>query len=275
MNILHTFLHIRSFMKFALLGKNIAHSLSPQIHHALFQKYGVNASYELINTHSPQIVLPLLTKGELQGVNVTIPYKQSFFDYVLSPIAKQMGACNILYVQNGQLCADNTDGFGFQIAMEFARIPQVKTALILGTGGVAKAIAYMLQKQNIQVQFVSRSKKGKEYIAYEDVINHRADLLVNASPLGMPPYQDSLPLPPETLLQFPYIMDTAYHLTSTVLQSFCKQHQIPCASGLVMLIAQAIQSQCIWFGRPYIDEDIYYVLQQLGVNYENISYEWP
>lgn len=256
-------------MKFALIGNNIKHSLSPQIHRLLFQKHGVDATYRLLEIKNTDGILDLLLKGEYAGLNVTIPFKADFLHVHLSEDAQKMKSANVLKVQGDNVFGYNTDAFGFLTALRLANIPlhTIRQASILGTGGAARAAAYTLQKMGVKVTFYSRTKaNGTDVFPYESLKYDTAALLVNATPLGMPPNQSVLPASEKSLVQHPYIMDMSYSLQNTVLQDFCKKHSIVCASGLHMLIAQAIQSQMIWLDCDYpVEEDLAYVYQQLGV----------
>lgn len=254
-------------MKFALVGKRISHSLSPKIHMLLFQKHNIHAEYVLLQVENTAEVRGRLLRGEYQGCNVTIPYKSSFQDICLSREAAQMEAVNVLKIQHGNLYGYNTDGFGFLHALKSAGISSnIQRASILGTGGAARAAGISLKNNGISVRYYSRSKyDNREVFPYDALYLDDAPLLVNATPLGMPPYAAQLPVSEAILSRRSYIMDMSYSLQKTALQKFCQEHGIICADGLRMLIAQAVKSQMIWLDRDYpVEEDIDYVWTSLG-----------
>lgn len=254
-------------MKFALVGANIQHSLSPCIHKLLFQKYGISASYELLEVQSLQGLREGLYNGKYYGYNITIPYKTGFMDCKLSPTAEAIQAVNVLYCKDGTLYGENTDGRGFMAALQYAGFPNtIKRAHILGFGGAARAAGYSLESRGVEVYYFTRRNylDEKKVFHLDGLASTRADLLVNATPLGMPPNQTILPVDKKILRQYPYIMDMSYSLEETILQHFCKQEEIAFADGLYMLVAQAVFSQEIWLQKKYLlHDDLQYVLENL------------
>lgn len=230
------------------MGKNISYSLSPKIHKFLFEHSGIEAKYSIINCEKADLI-KIIYDSDFYGFNVTIPYKRSLNNFCTSEESIQTGSINTLSKLNGKITGYNTDIFGFIKAIELAGISlsDVKSATILGTGGVAQAIAYALNKNNVFYKFVSRCKQGENIINYNNIEHDDAELLINATPIGMPPQSNSLVLRQEILRNYKYIMDTAYSLKSTPLQRFAKENSIAFANGLIMLVAQAIHSQNIWF----------------------------
>lgn len=230
------------------MGKNISYSLSPKIHKFLFEYSGIKADYSIINCEEADL-LKIIYDSNFYGFNVTIPYKRSLNNICTSEESIQTGSINTISKQNGKITGYNTDIFGFIKAIELAGISlsNIKSATILGTGGVAQAIAYALSKNGISYKFVSRYKQGENIINYNNIDHYKSELLINATPIGMPPQSNSLVLRQEILKNYKYIMDTAYSLESTPLQRFAKEYSIAFANGLIMLVAQAIQSQNIWF----------------------------
>lgn len=234
-------------MKFALIGKNVSYSLSPKIHSILFDLANVKANYEIINTDIRNIYRIVNNKDYL-GFNITIPYKQLFNHLSCSEKANICGAVNTLLRSDDKILAYNTDIYGFTKSLEYANIDlnKVKSAIILGTGGVSKAIEYVLQDYSINYYLVSRNKIASNIISYSDVEKFQADILINASPIGMPPFEKSIPLDIYKLKNYKYIMDTAYSLLYTPLHILAKKQGSMFADGLVMLIAQAIEAENIW-----------------------------
>jgi shikimate dehydrogenase len=178
---------------FGLVGKNISYSFSKNYFSDKFVKLQlinhkyVNFDIEKIQDF-PEIVNQF--KASLKGCNVTIPYKESIFNHLdeVDSIANEIGAVNtIKFTKRGVLVGYNTDVFGFEKSI----VPLLKThhtkALILGTGGASKAVAYVLRKLKIDFYKVSRSPKGERELSYADLSDKllkEYSLIINTSPLG-------------------------------------------------------------------------------------------
>lgn len=239
--------------KYGLIGKNIDYSFSRNYFTEKFKKSNIPATYKNFDIDDiskfPEI---LLKNSKLKGLNVTIPYKEEiipFIDYI-HPIAKKIGAVNTIKIENsGKLSGYNTDYFGFKIALEnFLPLPQ-KTALILGTGGASKAIAYTLNELNFDYQFVSRTS-SKAAIAYQDlneqiIKNHL--LIVNCTPLGTHPNIASFPPIVYNFLTSSHLLfDLIYNPSETTFLKKGKAAGAKISNGLKMLKMQAEKSWKIW-----------------------------
>ena len=143
--------------KFAIIGSPISHSLSPVMHNYWFDKYNINAEYELLDITENEIqnVMNRVKDQEIKGINVTLPYKKSVIPFLNKTIndANETHSVNtIMLDENGNLIGENTDVFGFQAAYLKSMPNQEKKnkkALILGAGGVAPSIILALLKSNI------------------------------------------------------------------------------------------------------------------------------
>lgn len=202
-------------------------------------------------------MIDIINDESYNGFNITIPYKRSLKNILLSDVSRFTGSVNTVYRSKGNLYGDNTDVYGFIKAFEIANVDlyDIKSAVILGTGGVAQAIAYVLGKYGVKYKFVSRFKQGKDIISYQDFNYDNSELLINASPIGMPPNTNKLVSSADNLIKYSIIMDTAYSLNGTVLQMFAYSNSKIFVDGLVMLVAQAIQSQNIWFDSIYHNKE--------------------
>lgn len=130
-------------MKFALLGHPVSHSLSPVIHHAAYRELGLSHEYGLIDAPDEAAVdraLAALKRGELAGLNVTIPWKRRAFALATrgSPLAQRLQVANVLAPVDGELVAHNTDALALEA--EFGRLVSVPRALVIGSGGAAPAV---------------------------------------------------------------------------------------------------------------------------------------
>lgn len=242
--------------KFGLIGFPLSHSFSKKYFTEKFLRESIlNASYELFPIENINI-LPDLLRSEplLCGLNVTIPYKQQVMPFLdeLSPVVKEINACNCIKIENGKLVGYNTDVIGFEISLKKKLKPHHKKALILGTGGAAKAVEFVLRKNGIDYLQVSRNKSD-DAISYNELDNEILSshhLIINTTPLGMFPEIDKAPPISYTKIGAShYLFDLVYNPSETL---FLKQGRLLGAAtenGADMLIDQAEASWDIWNGK--------------------------
>lgn len=199
--------------KFGLIGKNISYSFSKKYFSEKFQKLRLT-NYKYFTFDIPEIEeFPFLLyhkEHEFKGLNVTIPYKQSIIKYLdeVDDIAKEIGAVNTIKItNNNKLIGSNTDCYGFQKSLQPLLQKHHKKALILGTGGASKAIAYTLKKLNIEFKFVSRKVTESNFLyanLTEEIINEYC-VIINCTPVGTHPNIEEAP-------KIPYQFITSKHL---------------------------------------------------------------
>jgi shikimate dehydrogenase len=241
---------------FGLIGSAVSHSFSKSYFDEKFFREGLrDHHYELFPLEKIQEFEGLLknTKG-LTGLNVTLPYKEQILKYMdeIDPAAKQIGAVNVVKIQEGKLKGFNTDSDAFYETLE-KWLPKNKTflALILGTGGSSKAVRQALTKLNIAFQMVSRDK-GKGDLTYEDLkkdtsIIKKSLLVINTTPLGMYPQTDLFPaIPYECLCKDHYVYDLIYNPARTMFLQKAEMRGATIKNGLEMLHVQAEKSWQIW-----------------------------
>ncbi len=266
------------FFRLGLTGYPLGHSLSPAIHNAAIASAGLQGEYCLYPVSplpsAPQALSDLLDRlrhGELDGLNVTIPHKQAVLPLLdwLEPAARRIGAANLLYCRRGQLVGDNTDATGFYLDLRhfLQRMPlHDQRALVLGAGGAARAVAAALLDDGWQITLAARRLEQAQALAHSllparfTVIPLVADslanvvgttLLVNATPLGMSPNQESCPWPVELALPAgAAVYDLVYNPPQTCLMRRAQAAGLPAAGGLGMLVEQAALSFERWTGRP-------------------------
>ncbi len=239
-------------MLFGLIGKSLVHSFSPRYFSEKFVREGIaNATYSTFELETIEDFSSLLNEHTgLRGLNVTIPYKESIIGYLdeIDEQAKEIGAVNVIHFKEGRTKGYNTDAPGFIKPLE-KHLDAIKIAVILGTGGASKAVKFALQKQNVQCILVSRNPKNKDEIDYNQVNQwvHRADLIVNTTPLGTFPLVDEYPPIDYSKIHFPQILyDLVYNPAETVFLQRGKQVGCTIINGLPMLTEQAEQSWNIW-----------------------------
>ncbi len=234
---------------FGLIGFPLGHSWSAAWFTEKFREEGCsNRSYHLFPLKDISEFPELLQSHPgLKGLNVTIPYKEKIIPYLdeLDETARSVGAVNTIQINhnNGRILTKgfNTDAPGFlqTITDPIPRGP----ALILGTGGAAKAVAYVLEEINIAFTFVSRGKQGSRIIAYQDIspeiISHNR-LIINATPIGMFPDTNNFPPIPYHLLSSQhYLYDLIYNPSETQFMKRGKAMKALTMNGMQMLINQA------------------------------------
>lgn len=241
--------------KFGLVGKDISYSFSKQYFFEKFKKAHItNACYENFDIQHIHHFQTLIKQTKnLKGVNVTIPYKESIIPYLdhLNPQAKEIGAVNTIKISNtGALIGYNTDYFGFKTALEPLLKSYHKKALILGTGGASKAIAYALKLLNIEFSFVSRVLSCKTAYTYktlnaETVSNYH--IIINCTPLGtFPNITDCPNIPYQALTEQHIAFDLIYNPLKTSFLIKAEQRGAVISNGLKMLQLQAEKAWAIW-----------------------------
>lgn len=247
--------------KYGLIGYPLGHSFSISFHNQRFADEGINAKY--LNFEIPSIDdLPAVlgSNPELKGLNVTIPYKEKvipFLDYV-SPEARAIGAVNVIrVVHEGKkisLRGYNSDVIGFTQSIEPMLEPYHKKALILGTGGASKAIAFGLKSLGLDSVFVSRYERPNT-IQYERItpeVVKEYNVIVNCTPLGMFPKTKECPLLPyEALDERNILYDLIYNPDETLFMKKGAAQGAQVKNGLEMLLLQAFASWEFWEGKEY------------------------
>lgn len=238
--------------KFGLLGKNIDYSFSRTYFTEKFKREKLEHSYENFDIDSIGAFPEILSKNNsLKGLNVTIPYKEEIIQFLdeLDTEAKNIGAVNTIKFTSNGLKGYNTDHFGFKKSLEeFLPVSQ-KTALILGTGGASKAVAYALKNMGFTYRFVSRNPKAGE-LSYSDLnrgIISNYFLIVNSTPLGTYPKVDNYPdLAYEYLSQDHLLFDLIYNPKETEFLRRGKNYGARTVNGYDMLKYQAEKAWEIW-----------------------------
>jgi shikimate dehydrogenase len=239
--------------KFGLIGYPLGHSFSKKYFEAKFEKEGIkDCLYDLYEIEDITLFPKIVKENpELIGMNVTIPYKEKVIPYLdqLDPACQKIGAVNTIQFLNGKTIGHNTDVIGFEKSL----LPLLKNhhqnALILGTGGAAKAVQFVLEKLNISFKYVSR-KKAKEHLLYTDLneeIIEKYTLIINTTPLGMFPKIDNLPnLPYQFISKKHLVYDLIYNPLETAFLQKAKAQGATIKNGLEMLQIQAEESWKIW-----------------------------
>ena len=241
---------------YGLLGYPLVHSFSQNYFNQKFESENIDAEY--INFEIPDVgmLMEVVAENEnLNGLNVTIPYKEQVIPFLdeIDPAASEVGAVNVIKFIRGKdglrLKGYNSDIIGFTDSIKSLLKPHHQSALVLGTGGAAKAVSYSLRKLGLEVQLVSR-RKSANTLVYEELTKNdlkNRKVSVNATPLGMYPNVDTCP-------DIPYRYLTSQHLCYDLIYNpdetlFLKNSRLAGAqvkNGLEMLLLQAFASYSIW-----------------------------
>lgn len=241
---------------YGLIGYPLQHSFSKQFFSIKFATENIRADYEAFELTSIEEFPLLIKRHSLSGLNVTAPYKQQIIPYLhhLSETAAAVGAVNVISFKKESdrllLTGHNSDVIGFERSL----LPHLKSrhskALILGSGGAAQAVFYVLQKLGIETRFVSRNPSGRETIGYNMIDATMLDackLIVNASPVGTFPNSNNCPQLPYELLSPDHLLyDLVYNPAETLFLKKGKQQGAQTVNGMEMLIGQAEAAWEIW-----------------------------
>lgn len=248
---------------YGLFGNPLGHSKSPEIHRIIYDQAGIDAAYKLMELEADDLekgieAVKILAVG---GVNVTVPYKKQVIPYLddISAKAKKLNAVNTIDNVKGRLIGHNTDYDG--VLRTFQRhgwVLQDKKVFVLGSGGSSQAVCHCLQDQGALVTMVSRHPEQDgdfAMIDYDQLAQEGGDILVNATPVGMPPNIELSPVNEAVINRFDIIFDVIYGAEPNAFLKMADRLGKDYADGLEMLICQAVKAVEIWQG-THIDEGI-------------------
>lgn len=241
---------------YGLIGFPLSHSFSQKYFREKFQREGIHdAEYRQFELEHIGLLSGILGIRELRGLNVTIPYKQKVIPFLnhMDPLARRIGAVNVIRIEpNGERSGFNSDYYGFRSSLEkwlAGSLPEA--ALILGTGGAAKAVQTALEDLNIRMSYVSRKTGNAEY-TYADLRRNKSilekhRLLINTTPLGMAPETVRHPdIPFELIGNEHYLYDLIYNPPMTRWMELAQKRGAQTKNGMEMLVLQAEKSWEIW-----------------------------
>ena len=238
---------------FGLLGKNIDYSFSRGYFKEKFETQKLECTYKNFDLDTIEdFELLKTTDPPISGLNVTIPYKQDVIPFLdaVDIQAQDIGAVNTIKIENGKLTGYNTDHYGFENSLKPHLKPHHKKALILGTGGASKAVAFALKKLDIHFEYVSRSesstnKYNYESLKYEGLKNYQ--IIINCTPIGTFPDINICPdIPYKDLTSDHLLFDLIYNPEITLFLKHGNEKKAKTLNGLEMLRLQAEKSWEIW-----------------------------
>ncbi|MCX7677689.1 MAG: shikimate dehydrogenase [Spirochaetes bacterium] len=255
---------------YCIFGNPVEHSLSPLMHNAAFEATGVDAVYVAFRPSSIKDAIAAMRTLPIYGASITIPYKTSVIEFLdeIDPLARDIGAVNTLCYKEDRICGHNTDGYGAIAALTNAQIDlRSKRVLILGNGGSARAIAFTLLEKNCTITIAGRNpekfmmlvedlrKKNNtvEGIAIAALDIHTTelfDIIINTTSVGMVPYPEEIPIPPQLIFPHHTVFDIVYRPHWTALLRAAAKQGARVVFGIDMLIFQGARQFELWTGIP-------------------------
>jgi shikimate dehydrogenase len=242
--------------RYGLIGYPLTHSFSQRYFTEKFEREGIkdkDCTYS--NFSLPQIgeLTGVLADPELCGFNITIPYKEQVIGWLdeQDEVVQAVGACNCVRIRDGQLKGYNTDVIGFEQSFVPKLTGDHKKALVLGSGGAAKAVMYVLRRLGIDYRLITRANTPAEgsmnYTEVDSALLAEYTVIINTTPLGMHPRtEDCPPLPYEALTPRHYLFDLIYNPARTLFLQKGEERGAVVENGHEMLILQAEESWRIW-----------------------------
>ncbi|WP_347922317.1 shikimate dehydrogenase [Pontimicrobium sp. SW4] len=240
--------------KFGLIGKGIDYSFSRSYFSEKFKNEGLHHTYVNFDIDTIELFPEIISSTKkLRGLNVTIPYKEAVIPYLtkLHKTAKKIGAVNTIKItKKGKFIGYNTDYYGFKKSIEPYLKSHHKKALILGTGGASKAIAYALNKLDIKYKYVSRKATENKSITYDslteaDIKTHQ--IIINCTPLGTyPKTNECVDIPYDAIDNTHLVFDLIYNPEETKFLTIAKIKGATISNGSKMLELQAEKAWKIW-----------------------------
>jgi len=254
-----------------LIGRSLAHSLSPQIHEKFYEIAKLVGTYTLHETSKNMLgsLLEKLASTQYAGVNVTIPYKTEVIKHLdmVTDEALEIGAVNTIHFDYGKKVGYNTDYFGLEALLEFKAIElEDQCVAVLGTGGAARCAVTLAKHEGASEVFtVSRNPSNADAelnpidYASLDALD-QIGVLINATPVGMSPNADACPVNDDVIAKCGAVVDMIYNPEQTMLLKKARQMGKQTAGGMMMLVTQAVKAQEIWTGKVFgqqVYQDIY------------------
>jgi len=236
-------------VKLGLIGRNISYSFSKKYFEEKFSALKLaNFSYSIFDLQNISEVEEIFKIENLRGFNVTIPYKEQILAFLdeISPEAEKIGAVNTVLIKDGKKIGYNTDAFGFEDTLLSHKNSRQKSALVLGNGGAAKAVKYVLEKHGIPYQSVFRNNDLKfENLPKEQVKNQL--ITIQCTPVGtFPNVSDCVSFPFEALSAEHLVIDLIYNPAQTEFLKKAAAHKATTVNGENMLKKQAEKAWEIW-----------------------------
>ena len=260
---------------FAIIGHPVGHTILPFIHKRLLELAEIDATYEVFNISPYNLSAAYKTLCKFDGFNVTIPHKYTIISLLdgLSKKATMSASVDTVKNVNGKSIGYTTEPTGFLNALAASDIDLKGKVVIVGAGGVSRTLAFettlrgcateiAVRPKNIELASIlagdirSRAFYPQINTCYIDCIKGPIDLLINATPCGMYPKTDEIPIPLEIIKQCKAVFDAVYIPAETKLLKTANEYGLKSLGGLSMLISQAVETQKIWNSVEFKENDL-------------------
>lgn len=269
--------------QYALIGENLSYSISKEVHKTLFSLNRIMANYEYAEIKLQNFENNLENLKNLDGFNVTIPYKQKIIPYLtsVSEDVELMEAVNTVKNINGKLIGYNTDAVGFISSLKYLNTLLPASFCVIGCGATARTLAIELansgakriviavrnkNSQNLEKTkklLMNSSQELQVEIKHIDELNGNVDMLINATPVGTFPDNLACPIDKVALHNVKFVYDLVYNPPETMLIKMAKEQNIKVANGLYMLVWQAALAHRVWYGARFDRSEIDRLIKRL------------
>ncbi len=244
---------------YGVIGYPVRHSLSPIMHNAAFKARNINAVYLAFQVKDIKRCIEGIKGLGISGLSITIPHKEKIIKYLddIDDVAIKIGAVNTVVNKHERLIGYNTDGMGAVSAIEDKTSIKEKRVLLVGAGGAARAIGFLLKKRGADIFIVNRSPergqalakflKGR-FISLKEAKEMDIHVLINTTPLGMVPDINDSPVPEELLKPEMVVMDIIYNPLETMLLKMAKRRHCIIIPGIEMFLQQGVEQFRLWTG---------------------------
>ena len=245
---------------FCVIGDPISHSLSPVMHNSAFAHIGYNGVYLAFNVKQVSSAIAGIKGLGIKGVSVTIPHKLTVMEFLdeIDESAVKIGAVNTIINRQGKLYGSNTDYLGATNALLEKTSIKDKNVIMIGAGGAARAIGYGILSEGGRLKIVNiLEDEGKqlardldvEYYPLQDYKDYNCQILINATPIGMSPNIDEMPIKKEYLQKDMVVMDVVYNPLKTRLLKEAEDIGCITISGVSMFVYQGVAQFELWTGK--------------------------
>ena len=244
---------------YGVIGNPVRHSLSPTMHNAAFSEMGVNAVYLAFEVEDIKECMGGVRSLKIKGLSVTIPFKSDIIPLLdeVDDLAMAIGAVNTVVNEGDRLKGFNTDAMGALRSLEEKTDLQGKGVVIIGAGGTARAIGYILKKRGLEIIITNRSvDRGMnlcrildcEFIRPDKLADINTDILINTTPVGMSPNIDNSPVSESAFKNGMIVMDVIYNPIKTRLLAMAEARGCLTINGLNMFTYQGAEQIRLWTG---------------------------
>lgn len=242
---------------YAIFGNPVGHSLSPVMHNSALTYMGLEGIYLAFRVEDIAAAVAGIRGLDIRGVSVTIPHKVRVMKYLdkIDEMAEEIGAVNTVVNRRGVLCGYNSDCPGAVEALLEKTAIQGRQVAIVGAGGGARAIGYGVKREGGRITLINRTRQSGEKLASDldcdfkplaEVKKLNYDIIVNATPVGMTPHEDSTPLKAENLEAGTIVMDMVYNPLKTRFLKDAKKIGCLTIDGVAMLVHQGAVQFELW-----------------------------